>query len=86
MSSLKLNNAVSAPALDTEREVALCYLQSAITMGNMGLQGVTTLGSPNTNSGPGKMKIVKVPGGIELRTAVNAAFIPDGNIKILGYK
>jgi hypothetical protein len=55
-------------------------------MGQMGLQGVTTLGSPQTNSSAEKMTISKVPGGIELSSGPNTAFIPDGNIKILIYK
>ncbi len=77
---------VSAVASEAEQLVGLVYLQSAITMGNMGLQGVTTLGAPNTNSSPAKMKIVKVTGGIELRSGPNTAFVPDGNIKVMEYK
>ncbi len=34
----------------------------------------------------GNMKIVKVTGGIELRSGPNTAFVPDGNIKVMEYK
>jgi hypothetical protein len=70
----------------TKRIVSLCYLQSAVTMGHMAIQGVTTLGSPNTSTSADKVTIVKVPGGIELSNKTDTAFIPDGNIKILAYK
>lgn len=82
--SQKQSNAVLSS--DLERVVSLVYLQSAVTVGILGLQGVTTLGSPNTNSGSAKMKIIKVPAGIEISNDNGVAFIPDGNIKVLLYK
>jgi len=76
----------SSAAVSPRRVVSLCYLQSAVTMGHMAIQGVTTLGSPNTSTSHDKVTIYKVAGGIELVSKTDTAFIPDGNIKILSYK
>lgn len=79
MAEVQKNSVVSS------NEVALCYLQSAITVHAMSLVTVTQIGQPGTNHNMTGIKMFKVPGGLDVVKGSARAFIPDGNLKVVVY-